>query len=711
MDFKYLSALEVFHKMRADAGTRPFHEALVWRAESYDATAGKPMTMRRAEALNAVLRRCHLVHFPGELLLGSSFGRLSPQRDGWKELYDDARKRLGPIGGRHFGTHSDHHAADYAGLLRHGLGGLKDRTRESLRRQNDVGRETFLHSVLVALDGASEHFDRWAAYLGTLNNDPLAALQREMMQHLASQPPRTFWEAVQMTWIAHTIFQFDERWAMALGRLDQFLWPFYQADRAAGRVTQEDAQTLLDHLFAKLTGLGGDVQNIAIGGLTPAGEDATNELSFMILEACKRIGRPGGNITARVHKGTPNQFLIKCAEVIRTGVGYPAMFNDEIEVPALVAQGYPLAEARDYCFVGCIEVFIPGRHAPWADSRFNLLRCLNLVIYNGIDSISGKQLGPATGEPATWEEFFAAYNAQLAHAVAAHAKAIDNMEAACQANPAEYTSPYMSALTADCIDRGRDVNDGGARYPANHGIAAMGIGVTADALAAVRQFVYEQKRFTLDELRTMLSANFEGYAAERQLLLKGGPKYGNNDDRVDQLAVAVTEAVGTECLKYRTPQGGQYWALMAANVNNIHAGREVGATPDGRLALEPLSDAASPTFGRDLKGPTAVIRSVAKLPYHLCPGGNVINMKLHPSSLQGNAGLANVAAMIRTCFDLGGIQLQFNTTDREVLKAAMERPQEYEGLVVRVSGFSAQFVYLDKSVKDDILARTEHTLV
>ncbi len=472
MNFTHLSALDVFHRMRADAATRPFHEALIWRADSFDATAGQPMTLRRAEALNAVLRRSALVHFEGELLLGSCFGRLSPEAPNWKERIDDARKRLGPIGGRHFGTHSDHHAPDYATLMRQGLGGIRARAQQSLAKADETGK-VFLQSVIVAIDGASEHFERWAKHLAALPS-PLAAMQRDMMQHLAHQPPRTFWEGLQLTWMTQTLMQFDERWAMALGRLDQFLWPLYQADRAGGRITQEDAQTLLDHLFAKLTGLGGDVQNIAIGGLTPAGDDATNELSFMILEACKRIGRPGGNITARIHKKTPQQFLIKCAEVIRTGVGYPAMFNDDIEVPALVAQGYPLEEARDYCFVGCIEVFIPGKQAPWADSRFNLLRCVNLALWDGYDTVTETQAGPHTGEPATWDEFLAAYNAQMRAGLGEHIRELSAIKEAADSRAKELTSPLMSALVADCLAQGRDQCDGGARYAANHGVAGMG---------------------------------------------------------------------------------------------------------------------------------------------------------------------------------------------------------------------------------------------
>ena len=239
----------------------------------------------------------------------------------------------------------------------------------------------------------------------------------------------------------------------------------------------------------------------------------------------------------------------------------------------------------------------------------------------------------------------------------------------------------------------------------------MGIGVTADALMAVRKFVYDKRRFTLDQLRRMLDADFAGFETERLVLLKGAPKYGNDDDTVDAIAVRVTRDFGEECLRYRNPLGGRYWALMAANVQNIAAGLEVGATPDGRRARQPLSDAASPTFGRDLQGPTAAARSVAKLPYHLCPGGNVVNMKLHPSALEGDAGLDALAALIRGCFDMGGIELQFNTVDREVLRLAIERPREHENLVVRVSGFSAHYVSLDRAVQEDILTRTEHRRV
>lgn len=668
-----------------------------WRAESFRSTEGEPMTIRRAKALNAVLTQCELPVWPGELIVGcGKFHRLGPEYDPKYQARDS--EFLQWVGSREFCGHSDHHAPDYPTMLRLGFGGLREAIRGSLSRHTDPERITFLRSMELAVDGASRFIRRYAERTSNAG----------MMEHLSEYPPRTFQEAVQLVYSFHSMMQIDDRYAMAFGRLDQYLYPFYSADRAAGRLTDELALQILEHFFAKITA-DEDVQNIAVGGIKPDdGSDATNELSFLILEACRRIGRPGGNVTARIARDTPSAFLEKCAEVIRTGIGYPAVVSDEVMVPALTDLGLPIEDARDYCFVGCIETSIPGKTAPWADSRFNLLKCVNLALFDGLDTVTGEQIGPSTGDPQTWEAFYGAYIEQSRTQLRLH---IDNLNAAktpTQSRAADFTSPLMSALTADCIERGRDLNDGGARYPANHGVAGMGIGVTADALAAVKQFVYRERRFTLDDLRRMLAANFEGCECERQLLLRGAPKYGNDVAEVDDIAVRATHDFGTELLKYRTPQGGFYWGLMAANVQNISAGLEIGASPDGRLAFQPVSDAASPTFGRDTGGITSTIRSVAKLPYGVCHGGNVVNVKLHPSAVEGDAGLKALAALIRTCFRLGGAQLQFNTVDGKVLREAMEHPKEYGDLVVRISGFSAHFATLDRAVQEDVLARTEH---
>jgi len=677
-------------------------------------TIGEPMPLRRARALNAVLERASLPLFPGELLIGAGMlGRLAPEGTVAPETLAADRAWLATMPDRDFQTHRDHHIPDYPRLLRAGFDGLRAEAGESLARQDDLRRRRFLEAVLVALDGASRHLRRWAEHCARTAADAPehAALLREharRLERLAGEPAASFHDALQLTWSYHAMMQLDDRGAMAFGRLDQFLQPYYAADLATGRVTPEEALRLLEHFFAKIT-VTHDVQNIALGGVRPQdGADATNALSHLILEACRRVGRPGGNCTARVHRNTPRDFLRKCAEVIRSGVGYPAMFNDEIEIPALAELGYPLEDARDYAFAGCIEVFIPGRMAPWADGRFNLLQCVDLALRRGVDGVRGARLGPDTGEPADFEGFYGAWRTQMRFRLALHVERLNARKREFDARAWECAAPLMSALTADCIARGLDLNDGGARFPANHGIAGMGIGVTADSLAAVKRFVYERGRFTLAELRRMLDANFAGFERERRLLLTEAPKYGNGDDEVDALAARATLDFGRECLRYRTPRGGSYWGLMAANVSNIPAGREVGASPDGRFALQPLSDAASPTFGRDLAGLTGVIRSVSRLPYRVCPGGNVVNVKLHPSAVAGDRGLDALASLIRAAFDMGAVQLQFNTVDRRVLEEARAHPEEHRSLVVRVSGFSSHFVSLDRAVQEDILARTEY---
>jgi len=695
---------EVLARLGAYIGERPCLVTNRAKAESFRATEGEPMTVRRAKALNAVLDSCELPSWPGELIIGCGRYHRIGRADGYGEE-DQARDRdyLQSIGARGFCEHSDHHAPDYPTLLTVGLKGLLASIDASLARHSDTRRRKFLQSVRIALEGASRFVRRYGA--------ELSGEESQMMLHLSEGPPRSFREAIQLVYSFHSMMQIDDRHAMAFGRLDQYLYPFYKADREAGELSDELALAILEHFFAKIT-IDGDVQNIAIGGVKPvAGSDATNELSFLILEACKRVHRPGGNVTARIHANSPMAFIEKCAEVIRTGIGYPAVVNDEVQIRALTELGIPLEDARDYCCVGCIETSIAGRSAPWADSRFNLLRCVSLAIFDGVDSLTGQQVRPRTGEPETWEAFYDACAVQMRTLLREHVEALNAAKAPTHARADDFTSPLMSALTGDCIERGLDLNNGGARYPANHGVAGMGIGVSADAMSAVRQFVYEQRRFSLADLRRMLAANFEGFEQERMLLLKGAPKYGNDDARVDDIAVRFTRDFAEELLKHRTPQGGYYWGLMAANISNIYAGREVGATPDGRLALQPLSDAASPTFGRDIKGLTSTMRSVAKLPYHLCPGGNVVNVKVHPSAIRGKNGLAAFAALIRTCFDLGGAELQFNTVDRKILREAMDHPAEHAGLMVRVSGFSAHYTSLDRAVQEDILARTEHESV
>jgi len=710
-NLNHLSAKEVASYSTYIINSRPFPKYLNIKANSFRKSENMPMTIRRAKALNDILKESEILVNPGELLVGTSAIRTSEKGD--EHLLNKDLEYLNIIGSRSFVSNSDHHVVDYYTILDLGIGGLLDKTTDSFNNSIEIKKKTFLESMVMALNGVSNHILRWADEIKVLSESnpeykDLLLKQHNIIKKISKEAPSTFWEALQLIVLINLpIMCSDERYAMAFGRLDQYLYSFYKNDIEKGKLTNDDVQDLLDHFFAKVAD-NVDVRNIAIGGLDVNGKDAVNELTYMILEACKKIGKPGGNITARISEKNPNDYVKKCAEVIRTGIGYPAVFNDDLEIKALIDLGYKKEDAYNYCFVGCIEVFMAGKQAPWSDSRFNLLQCVDFVLRDGYDTVLEKYNGLRTGVVNTWDEFWNAYVKQVSYCLNNHISEVMSIKKTYDSNPYNYTSPMVSAFTSDCIGRGLDLCNGGTIYPANHGIGGMGIGSTADALMAIKYFVYDNEIYTLDEYIKMLDANFVGYEEERKRIINESPKYGNNIDEVDDIAVKVAKLFADECSKYITPTGGFVWGLMAANVNNVYAGKEVGASPDGRLAFEPLSDAASPTFGRDKNGATSSIASISKLDYAKHPGGNVINMRLHPSVLTGDRGLDSVVTLIRSCFKLGGIELQFNTTDRKVLLDAMESPEKYEDLVVRVSGFSANYITLEHEVQLDILARTTH---
>lgn len=707
---------DVYTSLREYFRTHPEFGNDVWRADSLARTKTLPLTLRRAHALNAILENSSLVHTPGALLVGAGYA-------GWRvsagtftpECLQAGQNAVVAIGDRTFRTHANHHSLDYETILKYGLAGLEQRAQPD--QAADGADLEFLQSVVVALQGLRQHVRRWSEHLTEKAQEkspfsPLLLAQADQLTRLADEPPQTFRDALQLVFLCHCAMQLDNRYAQAFGRLDQYLYPFYQADLAEDRVTPEEAQNLFDHLFAAITApddFTGDVQNITLGGVKPAdGSDAVNDLSYMILEACKRVGKPGGNCTARISSHTPRAFVEKCSEVIHTGVGYPAVFNDDLEVAALEALGYPPEHARDYVFVGCIEVQIQGRHAPWADDRLNPLHSLNLALFNGVDSLTGTCVEPFDADPPDFEAFYQRF---LHHARTDIQHALDDADASqkiCDARPQDYTTPLMSAFTADCITRGRDMNDGGAVYPGDMGYGCMGIGSLADSLMAVKKLVYDRPTFTLEKLRQMCLANFDGFENERQVLLRGVPKFGNAIEEVDTLAARIVRDLAAVFAARRTPQGGRYLMLMAANTSNIWAGNQIGATPDGRFSGQPVSDASSPTFGRDQNGPTAVIRSIARLPYELCPAGNVVNIKLSPLGNSDERWCHALTSLIISAMQMGVSELQFNTTGAETLKKAMAEPEAYENLVVRVSGFSANFVRQGRAVQEDILARTEH---
>ncbi len=681
-------------------------EALL--AAGFRAHLREPAPMARAWALERLLTGAKPHIYDADLIAGSARGLYMtlPEAEAQR-----ARQLVESYGSRSFITNYDHFAPDYDRLVQEGVGARLSRIEERLAALGDEpGKALFLRAARVAF-GAFRGMILGYAQAAAEKGGRFAAISEDLY-HLADYRPVHFRQGLQLIWLAHLSFVHEGRYAMALGRLDQILYPLYRADVDAGLLSYEQAVELLACTFLKIGEArwrgGDDVVNICIGGVTRQGEDATNELSYAILEAVGRCNIPGPNLSARIHGGTPPEFLDACLKVIGTGLGYPALMNDEVNIPALARHGYRLEDCRDYCMVGCIENFLQGRQPPWSDGRFNAPLYLEAVWTRGRSLLDGAPIGIETPEPASldsMEKVMEAFLAQLEYGAAEYMARFTNENT--KLDSVHYMDAYLSCFCRDCIERGRDIHNGGAQYPSVHGAGCEGIATVADSLAAVEEVVFRRRQATLDQLIQALRENFAGHEALRRQLL-AAPKYGNNLDEADQYAVWYVNTMERLFSGYRTHDGGAIYTAMASNVQNISSGREVGATPDGRLAGEPLSDAASPMHGQDSQGPTAVALSVSKPDYTRVCCGSVVNQKFSPAMFESPEKRARLAALIRVYFGRGGQELQINAVSRKILMDAMEHPERYGSLVVRVSGFSAYFTTLDREVQLDILKRTEH---
>lgn len=580
----------------------------------------------------------------------------------------------------------------------------------------------------------------------------------------------SFYEACQSFWLTHAIIQIESNGhSISPARFDQYMYPFLAQDRS---ITPEMAQELLDCLWIKFNdinkvrdedstkGFGGYpmFQNLIVGGQTRGGLDATNPLSYMAMTATAHVSLHEPSFSVRIWAKSPDDFLLKACEVSRLGMGIPAYYNDEVIIPALINRGLSLEDARDYGIIGCVEPQGPGKTEGWHDAAFfNMSKVLEITLNNGRSGT--RQLGPKTGEIADFhcfDDVLEAYRKQMAWFVH-HLTAADNSVDLAHAERAPL--PFLSCMVDDCISRGKTVQEGGAHYNFT-GPQGVGVANVGDSLMAIKRLVFEEGRVSLAHLKEALDSNF-GRSAEtpsvpakaeegdvtydmvlgalkkilgensgidlsalakpaepvaqgslealRQMLINGVPKFGNDIDEVDMMARAGAEIYCREVEKYRNPRGGVFQAGLYPVSANVAMGTAVGATADGRLAGEPLPDGVSPSRGMDCSGPTAAANSVAKLDHALASNGTLFNQKFHPAALKGEDGLHHLAALLRGFFDQKGMHVQFNVVDRSILLAAQKEPEKYRDLVVRVAGYSAQFVSLDKSVQDDIIMRTEHS--
>ena len=715
---KHLPQMKAAVKIRPD-GDYCHTELIRYRAfrEQY----GKSALTAGAMALRKWFETYPVYVYEYDKIAGSRRGNFCTEYDP-REL-NRARVICGSYGQLGFWTNADHFAPGYERFLQDGICGTMARIEESLLvHREEPDKTEFLTAQKNVLAGFSAFVRRHseaALEVAARTDDPerragLSALAADLA-YAAWEKPVTLRQALNLVWLAHLSFHFQGKYAMALGRMDQYLYPFYRHDIENGILTPEEAEDLFGCTFIKLTESrwtgGDDTVNICIGGVTPDGKEGINELSYVILHAVRDCNVPGPNLSARLHEGMPEKFLDECLQVIGTGLGYPALMNDRVNIPALQRHGYSPEDARDYCFVGCIENFIPGKQPAWSDGRFNVPQFLEAVFYRGTSALDPNYLGLDTGALEaleTMEDFLGAFEKQIAFAAAEYVTIFNNENG--RYNYRHYAQPFMSLFCDDCIARGQDINCGGARYPSVHGAGCMGIGTIADSLAAVEKVVYNDGDCTLTELRDALAANFEGYEALRAKL-QNAPKYGNNDDFADKYAVWYVEYLDRIFGQYRTRDGGVFYTAIASNTQSVSAGHITGATPDGRLSGVPLSDAASPTYGVDRNGPTAAFLSLCKPDYRLVSCGTVVNQKYTPDMLTDPVKRAALTAAIQVYFSRGGQEVQINCVSRETLKDAMEHPENYGDLVVRVSGFSAYYTSLARDVQEDILHRTEHAQI
>ena len=682
--------------------------------------------------------------------------------------------------GNYFYNGVGHVTVKYEEVLAIGYEGIMAKAQAELDRcqvgDGDYARRShFLNAVILSCQAVMEYAQRYAALAEKMAaecSDPVRRNELEVIALNCSRVPAkgagSFYEACQSFWFVQQLIQLESSGhSISPGRFDQYMYPYYKKDLENGNITREFAQELMDCIWVKLNDLNkcrdaasaegfagySLFQNLIAGGQNKDGEDVTNDLSIMCIQASMHVHLPQPSLSVRVWNGSPHEFLIKAAELTRTGIGLPAYYNDEVIIPALQNRGLSLEDAREYNIIGCVEPQKAGKTDGWHDAAFfNMCRPLERVFSNGMDK--GEQVGIATGdvtEMTTFEEFYDAYKKQMDYFISLLVNADNAIDVA---HAERCPLPFLSCMVDDCIKRGISVQEGGAVYnftgPQGFGIANM-----ADSLYAVRQLVYRDKKVSMEEYKEALLWNYgkgidsetaadmtasilkemerQGRAIDESAvksvletvmtmklsedqkarfeeihhMIDEVPKFGNDIPEVDYFARDVAYTYTRPLQNYKNPRGGQFQAGLYPVSANVPLGGQTGATPDGRYAHTPVADGVSPSAGKDVNGPTAAANSVARLDHFIVSNGTLFNQKFHPSALAGREGLEKFTALIRSYFDQKGMHMQFNVVDRDTLLDAQKNPEKYKHLVVRVAGYSALFTTLSRSLQDDIIRRTE----
>jgi len=545
----------------------------------------------------------------------------------------------------------------------------------------------------------------------------IAAVSRRVPAHA----PRDLWEALQMYWFVHlgTITELNGWDAMTPGHLDQHLQPFYEKGIADGTLTREQAKELISCLWikvnnhpappkvgvtAKESGTYNDFTNVNLGGLTREGASGVSEVSYIVLEVVDELHLLQPQPSVHISAKTPDRFLKAACRVIRKGYGYPSVFNADETVMEMLRVGKSVEDAREGGCSGCIETGAFGKEAYILTGYLNVPKVLELALHNGVNPLTGRQVGPATGDPRAFTSFdqvYAAFEKQLAWVVGLKVRVNNRIE---RMYALHSPAPFLSVVINDCIARGRDYYDGGPRYNTNY-IQCCGIGTVTDSLSAVKTHVYDEKTAGMERLLTALARNFEGEDLLRHQLKNKTPFFGNDDDRADAIMKRVYDSLFAAIEGQPNTKGTAYHLNMLSTTCHVYFGKMLGATPDGRLSGTPESDGTSPSQGADRNGPTAVIQSLAKMD-QMKSGGTLLNMRFLPSVLQSEQDLEKMAHLIRTYFRMNGHHIQFNVVDTDTLRRAQAAPDDHRDLLVRVAGYSDYFVDLDQYHQEEIISRT-----
>ncbi len=802
--------------------------------ESYKATEGEPVVMRKAKAFSHILHHLPIIIRDEELIVGSttlaprgcqtypefSYEWLEKEYDTVEHreadpfyISEETKRELKEVNpywkgkttselatsymspealtaiehniftpGNYFYNGVGHLTVQYWRVLKEGYKGIITEAAQRLS-ECDPGdadyatRSRFLEAVIISCQAAIDYAKRYAVLAREMAEKEADPKRKEELLQIASNcewvpenGARTFHEACQSFWFVQQLLQIESSGhSISPGRFDQYMYPYYKKDLEEGKITREQAQELIDCIWVKLNDLNkcrdaesakgfagySLFQNLIVGGQDRSGQDVTNDLSFMCITASKHVFLPMPSLSIRVWNGSPQELLLHAAALTRTGIGLPAYYNDEIIIPALMNRGVTLEDAREYNIIGCVEPQCPGKTSGWHDAAFfNMCRPLELVFSNGVDK--GKQISIQTGDVEkmeTFEEFFDAYKKQMSYNISLLVNADNAIDVA---HATLCPLPFESCMVDDCLKRGKSVEEGGAVYNFT-GPQGFGIANVANSLYAIKKLVYDEKKVTMAQYKKALAMNYgRGFDQQsasdlavgviRNLQAQGTtvgenevaaviqsimnmeipaeekkqydellamieevPKFGNDIEEVDAFAREAAYTYTKPMEKYHNPRGGQFQAGLYPVSANVPLGAQTGATPDGRLAHQPVADGVSPTAGTDVCGPTAACNSVAKLDHGIASNGTLFNMKFHPSALSGEEGLEKFIAMLRAYFDQKGMHMQFNVVDRNTLLDAQKHPEKYAHLVVRVAGYSALFTTLSRSLQDDIIRRTEQT--